>query len=548
MINSCHIFPSTLLKLYSTLSVVKVARIGITIVPLILGCGNIYPALAQSIIPASKATGTLVTPIGNKYNINGGTLSGDRTNLFHSFDKFGLSAGETANFISNPQIWNILGRVTGGNASLINGLIQVTGGKSNLFLINPAGIVFGTNASLNVPGSFTATTATGIGFSNNQWFNAFGYNNYSNLIGTPSQFAFDLAKSGNIINAAHLTVPVGENLTLLGGSVINTGQLTAPTGNITITAVPNQNIVKISQPGNILSLEITPPRDTTGQILPINPVDLPTLLTGTSKNIDTGLSVNPIGNVQLNQSRIILPNLPGLAITTGNISVAGITGNSVGGNVNILGDKVGVFNSNIDASGIAGGGTVRIGGDYQGGGTLPHATQTIIAIDTNINANATDTGNGGKVIVWSDNLTQYYGNITARGGINGGDGGLVETSGKDLLIFTGGVDAGATLGKPGTLLLDPKNITITSSSSPLATILNSYPAVAGGIFGNSVATDGNNLLVGAPYNTSGGFTGGGQAFLFNTSGSLLQTFNNPNPVTYGNFGASVAISGQQFSF
>ncbi len=514
----------------------------LTIVPLVLGCGNIYPGLAQSIIPASNATGTLVTPVGNKYNINGGMLSGDRTNLFHSFDKFGLSAGETANFISNPQIRNILGRVTGGNASLINGLIQVTGGKSNLFLINPAGIVFGTNASLNVPASFTATTATGIGFSNNQWFNAFGSNNYQNLIGIPSQFAFDLAKSGNIINAGKLAVPTGENLTLLGGNVINTGELTAASGNITISAVPNQNVVKISQPGNILSLEIVPPRDITGQILPINPVDLPTLLTGTAKNIDTGLSVNPFGHVQLNQSGMILPNQQGLAITAGNISVAGIKENSGGGNVNILGDKVGVFNSNIDASGPAGGGRVRVGGDYQGGGTLPHATQTIIAPDANINANATGRGNGGEVIVWSDNLTQYYGNITARGGVNGGDGGLVETSGKDLLIFTGGVDAGAILGKAGTLLLDPKNITITNASSPLATILNPN-LVAGGNFGSSVAISGSNLLVGAAGNTSGGVSGAGQAYLFNTSGGLLQTFNNPNPVAIGQFGSSVAISG-----
>ncbi len=515
--------------------------------PLIIGTicvciGNSDPGLAQSIIPTSNATNTLVTPVGNKYNINGGMLSGDRTNLFHSFDKFGLSTGETANFISNPQIRNILGRVTGGNPSLINGLIQVTGGNSNLFLINPAGIVFGTNASLNIPAAFTATTATGIGFNNNQWFNAIGNNNYNNFIGTPSQFAFDLAKSGNIINAGKLTVPLGSNLTLLGGNVINTGQLTAPSGNITITAVPNQNVVKISQPGNILSLEIAPPRDATGQILPINPVDLPTLLTGTAKNIETGLSVNPTGNVQLNQVGVILPNEQGLAITSGNISVAGITGNGVGGNVNVLGDKVGLFNSNIDASGATGGGIVRIGGDYQGGGTLPHATQTIIAPDASINANATATGKGGEVIVWSDNFTNYDGNITARGGSKGGNGGLVETSGKDLLIFTGGVDAGAALGKPGTLLLDPKNITITNASSPLVTMLNPNP-INPALFGTSVASDGNNLLIGAPDNTSGGIGLAGQAFLFNTSGSLLQTFNNPNPVPSGHLGYAVAISG-----
>jgi filamentous hemagglutinin family protein len=129
------------------------------------------PTLAQSITPAADGAGTQVTPAGNRLDIHGGRLSGDGANLFHSFERFGLDAGQTANFLSNPAISNILGRVVGGNASIINGLIQVSGGNSNLFLINPAGIVFGANAQLNVPASFTATTATGIGFGQNRWFN-----------------------------------------------------------------------------------------------------------------------------------------------------------------------------------------------------------------------------------------------------------------------------------------------------------------------------------------------------------------------------------------
>src|SRR6476469_2211773 len=124
-------------------------------------------ASAQSIAPAADGTGTTVTPTGNTININGGKLSRDRANLFHSFQKFGLNPGEIANFLSKPEIKNILGRVEGGDASIINGLIQVSGGNSNLFLMNPAGIVFGSSASLNVPASFTATTANAIGFGNN---------------------------------------------------------------------------------------------------------------------------------------------------------------------------------------------------------------------------------------------------------------------------------------------------------------------------------------------------------------------------------------------
>src|SRR4028119_2307492 len=126
-------------------------------------------AEAQSIVPEPNATGTTVSsPAGQTatFNIEGGRTSD--TNLFHSFTQFGLSQGQTANFISpNSKIQNILTRINGGDPSIINGIIQVSGsGTPNLFLMNPSGIIFGNNASLNVPGSFTATTATGIGFGN----------------------------------------------------------------------------------------------------------------------------------------------------------------------------------------------------------------------------------------------------------------------------------------------------------------------------------------------------------------------------------------------
>jgi large exoprotein involved in heme utilization and adhesion len=124
--------------------------------------------------------------------------------------------------------------------------------------MNPAGIVFGSNAQLNVPASFTATTATGIGFGESDWFNAFGENTYQNLIGTPSSFAFNLAQPGSIINAGDLAVLTGQNLTLLGGTVVSTEQLNAPEGQITVASVPGENLVRLSQSGNLLSLEFQP--------------------------------------------------------------------------------------------------------------------------------------------------------------------------------------------------------------------------------------------------------------------------------------------------
>lgn len=243
---------------------------------------NHHPLFAQPIAPAIDGTGTVVKGNGDRFNISGGSLSRDRANLFHSFQQFGLNAGQVANFRSNPQIHNIFGRVTGGEPSIINGLIQVTGGNSNLFLMNPAGIVFGTNSQLNVPAAFTATTATGIGFGGNNWFNVFGNNNYQNLIGTPSIFAFDLSHPGSIINAGNLAVQSGQNLMLLGGSVVSTGQLAALSGNITMAAVPGNSLVRISQPGHLLTLEIEASRNTS---LSFSPLDLPTLLTGSGENV-----------------------------------------------------------------------------------------------------------------------------------------------------------------------------------------------------------------------------------------------------------------------
>jgi filamentous hemagglutinin family protein len=404
---------------------------------------TLAPARSQTITPAADGTGTIITPNGNQINILGGTTSQDGSNLFHSFSQFGLDAGQIANFISKPQILNILGRVTGGNPSLINGLIQVSGGNSNLYLMNPAGIVFGTGASLNVPASFAATTATGIGFGSPSltrgaggvWFNAFGDNNYQSLIGTPSQFAFDLSQSGSVINQGNLTVQPGQNITLLGSSVINTGQISTPGGTITLAAVPGENLVRISQTGHLLSLEFEP-KTADGQALPIHPLDLPTLLTGTVEVSGTLDTSNPAEG-------------------------------QMGGNINVFGNRINVLGANIDASGSTGGGTVLIGGDYQGLGTVPNAEFTSVDSNSTITANALTQGDGGSVIVWSNDTTNFQGAIAARGGTSGGNGGFAEVSGKQTLQYNGFTDLRAPLGLTGTLLLDPETFVIANSGGDI---------------------------------------------------------------------------------
>ncbi len=421
---------------------------------LMLGSSLVF--LDQSLIAQAQITpngaGTIVNSQGNQINIAGGTQAG--ANLFHSFGDFNVNSAQVANFLSNPQTQNILGRINGGNPSFINGLVQVTGGNSNLFLMNPAGIVFGQGASLNVPASFTATTANQIGLGNNQYFSATGNNNYAALTGNPDSFLFTTTQAGSIVNAGDLAVGSGQNISLIAGNTINTGRLSAPGGEIQVLAVPGTNRVRLSQPGQVLSLEIVLPDSNE-----LKAVDLPTLLTGSDL---LGIVVNPSGQVEV--AGTSLPNQQGIAVASGRIDVSSSVGN--GGTVQIMGDRVAALNSRINANGATGGGTVRLGGEYLGGrdtGIAPalrfNSQRTFVDRDSLIRANATVTGEGGRVIIWADQNTGYFGRITGRGAT--GRGGFVEVSGKENLAFDGRVELRGFNGLDGSLLLDPANIVIS---------------------------------------------------------------------------------------
>ena len=362
----------------------------ITALSLILNTLAGAPANSQLITPAQDGTGTTVTPRGQEFNIQGGTRSG--ANLFHSFDKFNVRSGQTANFITTKDTRNVLGRVKGG-ASYINGLIQVLGSNSNLFLMNPAGIMFGKNARLNIPASFSVTTATGIGFDNNNfWFKAMGTNDYANLVGTPSGYRFDVSKPGSIvIDEGNLALKPGENLTLSGGTVVTTGELSSPGGNITVTAVEGGDFLRISKPGHVLSLEI--PIKDGEDISNITASSLPELLTGGGDIVEaTSIMVNENGDVVLTGSNTIVDQTPGTAtvsrkmedfsrsidVSTTASSLVDEGGVGAGGQVNVLGDRVALIDANINADGINGGGTVLIGGDFQGSGIVPKSEHTVV--------------------------------------------------------------------------------------------------------------------------------------------------------------------------
>ena len=200
---------------------------------------------------------------------------------------------------------------------------------------------------------------------------------------------------------------------------------------------------------------------------------------------------------------------------TGRIAATGAQDGQTGGTVKLLGTQVGMLDSSsINVSGTAGGGTVIIGGNFHGAGPEANATATYIGPDATIKADATINGNGGNVAVWADKATGFYGNISAQGGPQGGNGGFVETSGKEFLDFQGLVNTAAPKGSNGTLLLDPTDITISAAANTGTMIFN------GGTFTYSdVAISPSNLnattlttqlgLTNVTVTTASGLTGNG---------------------------------------
>lgn len=451
-------------------SAAKSISVLLAILP-VAGGINAERVKAQSITPAADGTGTIVTPNGNQFDISGGTNSGNGANLFHSFNQFGVSQNQIANFLSNPAIENILARVVGGDASAINGLIQVTGGNSNLYLMNPAGIIFGSNATLNVPAAFTATTANGIGFGSN-WFNASGVNDYAALVGSPSAFAFSMNQPGGIANFGNLAVGQGQNLSLLGGTVVSTGQLSAPAGQIIVTTVPGENLVRLSQTGHLLSLEIQPIATVGGQGLASLPqnlsvLSLPELLTGGGNA--TGVTVNSDGTVQLTGS--------GVRVEAGDVVARNVTAGT----------------STLSASHNL----TLVESQLQTTGDLNlFAADTVRVRDSGLNSFVASAG--GKLILQGNEGVDIFAlNNSASGFFSGGDMVLrsANTVGGDAHYTTGGSFRIEQLNGSAGSLYSPYDPVIRASGD---VNLNSYTGASLHILaGGSVTISGDVIITGS---------------------------------------------------
>ena len=156
----------------------------------------------------------------------------------------------------------------------------------------------------------------------------------------------------------------------------------------------------------------------------------------------------------------------GTSLVYGRIDVAATSPGQSGGTVHLFGGHVGLAgDALIDASGDAGGGTILVGGDYQGANPdVANAARVYVGSGVTLRADALREGNGGTVIVWADEVTRYYGHVSVRGGLFGGNAGFVEVSGLGGLAFDGTVDLAAPRGTAGRLLLDPDTLNIVEVS------------------------------------------------------------------------------------
>ena len=200
-------------------------------------------------VTPDNTVNTQVNQIDNVAEITGGETRGN--NLFQSFQDFSVLTGNEAFFDNANNISNIFSRVTGGNISNIDGAIRANGSAS-LFLINPAGIIFGENASLNIGGSFYGSSASSILFEDGE-FSAADFDNPPLLtVNAPIGLGFrdnpGSIENKSVSNDVGLKVNTGEALNFVGGDIsLNGGKLTAPEGNIQLGSIAKEGIVNLQE-------------------------------------------------------------------------------------------------------------------------------------------------------------------------------------------------------------------------------------------------------------------------------------------------------------
>jgi filamentous hemagglutinin family protein len=376
-----------------------------------------------------------------------------------NWNTFNVGASESVRFNQPSSSSVALNRILDQSPSQIFGRIDANG---HVILVNPNGMLFGPSAQLNV-GSLVASSLDVIGFDP--------------VTGRYS-FGSSRADVGAIVNQGTITAAAGGSVTLLGGRVTNEGSILADFGTVNLAAGRTATLDLAGD--GLLRLEVDGELFTNGAgagaavenngVIQANGGQIllsAQALDGVFANLVNNTGVVRANRIDNSGGTIRLVGDGGTVRSSGVLDASAGDAVSSGGRVELLGEHVGLFDSAlVDVSGATNGGSALIGGDYQGKNPeILNAARTYVGSDAVIRADAGLVGDGGRVIVWADEITRFNGTISARGGSQSGDGGFAEVSGKDHLVFRGRADLSATHGDVGVLLLDPTNITIDASNA-----------------------------------------------------------------------------------
>jgi filamentous hemagglutinin family protein len=345
-----------------------------------------------------------------------------------NWDSFNLGRSASVNFVQPNAQAVTLNRISDVNPSQIFGNITSNG---QVILMNASGVYFSPTSSVDV-GALIATTHS---ISNDKFM--------------AGKYEFDRnGATGKIVNEGRINAAAGAYVALLAPEVQNAGIVTARAGTIVMAA------------GELVTLNV----NNSGGLVGITTT--PSAIASLIENRQM---------VQASDGQIILSAIALNKLQAGVIKNSGsLQANSLvnkGGKIYLEGDDITLAGtSKINATGPTGGGTVLVGGDWQGSGAMRQATKVVMQNGASIDASATTNGDGGKVVLWSDirrsdSMTAVSGAIFARGGLQSGNGGAIETSGHQLSVDASMGDARAFQGKSGEWLLDPYNVTITTASA-----------------------------------------------------------------------------------
>lgn len=372
---------------------------------------------------------------GQATMVNSGNLLTvtNSANAIINWQTFSIGRNETTRFVQPSASSAVLNRVLGNNPSELLGQLQSNG---RVFLINPAGILVGKDAVIDVAGLVAST----LNLSD------------SNFLAGKLKFRRTRGAAA-LNNAGTIRTVDGGQVYLVAPKVINSGSIAAARGSIVLAAGERVEIGDTALPGLKVEVVGEGEANNVGELLAASgKVGIVGALVRNSGKVD-------VSAIEREGGRIFLRAARKATVDGGELLATGTRG----GRISVEGEEVDVAAGLLDASGKQAGGQVLVGGGYQGGNSeVRNATRTRFASVAEIRANATENGNGGEVVVWSDDTTLAAGRISARGGEQGGDGGLVEVSGKSRLAFQATVDTRAPAGKTGTLLLDPSDVTIAS--------------------------------------------------------------------------------------